>query len=74
MILIDWLISWIKKKPCTHQMNYHDYSWLSKDGTPMTRFVCNDCGFIDFGHVHADPSNWEAKTIVVENGKIINSN
>jgi hypothetical protein len=56
----DWIDScpWYKKRPepCDHPYATVK-KWLEK-GVPMVEINCPDCGFYDFGHVHADPEDW----------------
>lgn len=71
--MFDWLINLFrsKHKPCDHKKNYESSSWLLKDGTPMTRFKCHDCGWFDMGHVHGDSEGWPCQRVVVKNGQEI---
>lgn len=55
------MIAWIKrlfaKKTCRH-LRLIEIKWLSPDGTPMGQWQCQDCPWIDIGHVHANAQEW----------------
>lgn len=47
---------------CDHKRHWIEKRWLDSDGTPMVHFYCRECGFVDRGHVHAEPEGWAGTT------------
>ena len=66
------VLSWLKRNniiKCNHQQNNHtSFYVISK--TPHIKRVCEDCGWVDEGHVHGDIDGWYG-SIIVKNGKIV---
>lgn len=60
--MIEWIRSWFKK-PCEHKNHWECRQYLLDDGTPMVRFECLDCHFIDHGHVHMGDTEGWCKTL-----------
>lgn len=43
--------------PCKHP-GLVERKWIDADGTQMVYVRCPDCGFLDSGHVYANPETW----------------
>ena len=59
-----------RPKVCDHTQNYDVIQYYNNDGTPMVYFRCDDCSYIDKGHVHGpgrgekDSETWEGKLVI----------
>jgi len=66
------VLSWLKRNniiKCNHRQNYKASFYAIKD-VPYISKNCEDCGFLDEGHVYGDTNGWYG-FIVVKSGKII---
>lgn len=57
---MKWFIA--KKKRCCKHEDLKHSKYLLKNGTPMIKTECRDCGdIIDEGHVYGDSEGWIEK-------------
>jgi hypothetical protein len=73
------MLRWIKSLFCREQRcpcnrNTWNRCWHLSDGTPMTHFICRDCGYQDRGHVHdncSEPDPYWDGEVEVKNGVVV---